>query len=241
MSQDKQFLDSNKKVYDESYAKQKTFLRYPSETLIYFHHLYMKNRIPSGKVLDYGCGSGNNSLLFIDKGYDTYGVDVSEHAISLIKENLMDNNLDRRHINNFSVISPDSTKLAFEDCYFDFIFARNALYYLPTEDYIRKVCNEFKRCLKPGGMVLFTMMGQTCYYISKYTKKVHNDRIHEVLIDEPGHRLFGHKELIYVVRDKDDVKNLFSDFNCITTGYTDFNLSGDESGFHWIFIGEKTK
>src|SRR5690606_8032466 len=136
MTLESNILEGNAKNYKDLYSKQEAFLRYPADWVIRFHNMYLKKNLPSGRVLDYGCGSGNNSSLFIDKGYETYGVDVSQEAIDLVKVNLASRGLDPKLADNFSVISPHTPKLPFDNNTFDFILSNQVLYYLPNEQHI---------------------------------------------------------------------------------------------------------
>ncbi len=236
----KLILEANKKNYQDLYTKRQAFLRYPADWLIRFHNMYLRSHLLTGRVLDYGCGSGNNSMLFIDKGYEVYGVDTSRAALSLIKENLRSRRLDARMIRRFSVIRP-MEKLPFPDGYFDFIFSNQVLYYLPSAQNIREVCEDMSRCLRPGGVVFFTMMGPRNYYITDYTKRIVTEHVHDVRIDDPGHRLHGVRELVYLVRTRSELKSLFSMFSCLSTGYFDQQMFDMRSNYHWIFIGEKPR
>ncbi len=232
-------LSENKKNYKDLYSAQQAFLRYPADWIIRFHNMYLKKNIPGGKVLDYGCGGGNNSVFFIEKGYETWGVDVAEPFLELVRANLASKSLDVKLAKNFSVISSESTSLDFEDNFFDIIISNQVLYYLPTEAHIKKLCKELYRCLKPSGAVFFTMMGPKNYYITHHAKQIHNDRIYEVRIDDSHHRLYGVKELIFLVRDREDLCSLFSQFKVLSTGYFDQSMFDLRSNFHWIFIGTK--
>jgi len=196
----------------------------------------MKNNLLKGKVLDYGYGSGNNSVYLMEKGYDVYGVEVAESSFGLLKKNLKDRNLDNEVEEKFLTISPDNLLLPFADNFFDFILSNQVLYFLPTEEHIKKVCLELKRVLRPGGIVLFTMMGSKNYFIAQNTKKI-DGKIHEVEFDS-SHRLSGLKQVVYVVDTETELKGLFSDFECIKVGYFDVDIM-DGSNFHWIFIGQK--
>jgi SAM-dependent methyltransferase len=202
--------------------------------------MYMRDNLPTGRVLDYGCGGGNNSMFFIEQGYETYGVDVADAALPLIKTNLQSRHLDSNLIDRFSLIAPDSTVLPFESGFFDFILSNQVLYYLPSERHIRDVCRELSRCLRPGGAVFFTMMGPTNYYITHHAKQIHRGNIYEIAIDDHAHRLHGVREMIYLVKDSDELKNLFSEFECLSTGYFDQSMFDLKSAFHWIFIGQKS-
>lgn len=232
--------DTNKEQYERFYkSKQQAFLRYPADWVIRFHNIYLKEHLPSGRVLDYGCGSGNNSIFFIRNGYEVYGVDVAESAANLIALNLESYNLDPKYLENFQVIPLNWDRLPFEDNSFDFILSNQVLYYLGSEAEIKRVCREFSRCLKPGGAVFFTMMGPANDYIRYGAKQIHDNRLYEIRIDDPNHRLYSLHEMIYLARDEDELKDLFSEFECLTTGYLDQRMFDLKSNFHWIFVGKK--
>ena len=101
-----QYLEINRQAYENLYSKQQAFLRYPANWVIQFHDIYLRPNIPSGRVLDYGCGAGNNSYFFIEQGYDVYGVDVAEAALPLIKRNLESRHLDASWNDRFSIVPP---------------------------------------------------------------------------------------------------------------------------------------
>ena len=196
--------------------------------------------MPKGRVLDYGCGTANNSIFFIKKGYDVCGTEVSENSLPLIKKNFEHNRLDpKKYMDRFSIISPDTTKIPFKSGFFDLIVSNQVLYYLSSEEQIRKVCKEMSRCLKPGGIVFLTMMGPDNYYIKYHAKQIHPGGVYEVVIDDPKSYLNGNRELIYVVKDEEHLKNLFSEFECLTTGYFDVSMFDQKGGQHWIFVGKK--
>ena len=234
----KEVLQSNKESYEDKYSRNEGFLRYPADWLIRFHNMFLKPNLPLGKVLDYGCGSGNNSVFFMQKGYEVYGVEVAKASLGLIRENIKYYHLPEDKLKNFSIISPDTRKLEFEDGFFDFIFSNQVLYYLPQEEHIKSLAKEFSRILKPGGIVFFTMMGPKNYYISHHTKNVYGN-VYDVKIDVPGHRLDGTRELVYLVRDEEELRKLFEEFQCLSVGYFDQSMFDMKSNFHWIFVGKK--
>lgn len=233
-------ISTNHQTYINKYSGAKECLKYPADWIIRFHNMYLKKVLPKGKVLDFGCGSGNNSLFFIEKNYNVYGVDITNNFEQLVKSNLKRNNLSLKALNNFSIISTDCTSLPFKDEFFDFILSNQVLYYLPSKEHIQKVCRDMARCLKPNGLVFFTMMGTKNDYISKYSKSIKGN-IHKVLVDTIGHRLEGTEEEIYNINNEDELKDLFSEFECISTGYFNQSMLEMSSNFHWIFIGKKRK
>jgi len=235
-----EILTENKKNYDTLYSEGRNFLEYPADWIIRFWNMYMRKNIPNGIVLDYGCGSGNNSVFFLKKGYWVYGMDVSKEVLPLVKKNLENNNLPANKLASFSIMSPDSIRLPFDDNSLDLILSNQVLYYLPTKEHVKELCKEFSRCLKPNGAVFFTMMSMDHYYIKYHTKQVLGN-IHDIQIDDSSHRLSGVRELIYVVRDEEELKELFDEFECISAGYFDSSMFDMRGTKHWIFVGVKKR
>ena len=231
--------DINKQMYEDLYSKEEAFLRYPGDWIPRFHNMYLKEHLPSGRVLDFGFGSANNGIFFIRNGYEVHGVEVTEKSMDITAANLKSYNLDPKLIENFQVLPLDWERLPFEDGYFDFVLSNQVLYYLSSESEIKRVCKELSRVLKPGGTVFFTMMGPTNYYMRYYAKSIHNQSVYEIKFEDPSHRLHGLHEMIYLVRDEDELKSLFDEFECLTTGYFDQRMFDVKSNFHWIFAGTK--
>jgi SAM-dependent methyltransferase len=236
----KDILEANRDNYETLYSKEEAFLRYPADWIIRFHNIFLKKNIPpDALILDYGCGSGNNSVFFMQKGYAVFGVDVAPSFKNLVAKNLEFHNLDSSFVQNFQLIDPDNTNLDYPDDHFDFVFSNQVLYYLPTEEHLKKVCQEIKRVLRPNGYVFFTMMGPHNYYITHHLKQVHQNRVYEISINDEKHRLDGVRELILVVKDEQDLCDLFDAFEPVTTGYYDQKMFDLHSIFHYIFVGKK--
>jgi SAM-dependent methyltransferase len=231
--------ETNKQTYEDLYSKREAFLEYPGDWIPRFHNMYLKEHLPTGKVLDFGCGSANNGIFFMRRGYEVHGIDIAENALELVSANLESYNLNPKLVENFQILPLDWERLPYEDESFDFILSNQVLYYLASEEEIRRVCRELSRVLKPGGIVFLTMMGPTNYYMRYHAKQIHNGKVHEIKFDDPSHRLYGLHEMIYLVRDEDELKSLFSEFECLTTGYFDQAMFDHKSGFHWIFSGIK--
>lgn len=221
-----EILEANRENYESLYAKEEAFLRYPADWIIRFHNMFLKKNIPANaRILDYGCGSANNSVLFMQKGYSVFGVDVAPSFKNLVAKNLELHNLDKSQLSNFQIIQPDTTSLPFPDNHFDFILSNQVLYYLPNEAHLKAVCAELNRVLRPGGFVFFTMMGPRNYYITHHLKAIHGDRIYETRIEDRNHRLNGVRELILIARDEKDLCKLFDVFRPVTVGYFDQKCS----------------
>ena len=92
-----------------------------------------------GKVLDIGCGTGDRLDVFSSKGFETYGIEISDSA-SYAKDYL-----------KLNVMRGDLFSASFPDRFFDIVTLYNVLEHThnPT-----RVCDEIHRILKDGGFLI---------------------------------------------------------------------------------------
>lgn len=89
----------------------------------------------------------------MDRGFSVYGCEVSEEIASVAFENLI-----KASYEDFSVVVGENLKLPFDDELFDVLVSINTLHYsIGTE--IEKVLLEWKRVLKPGGIIFLESVG----------------------------------------------------------------------------------
>lgn len=95
------------------------------------------------KILDVGCGDGNFTKLIAKacRAKEVYGIDVSERAIKIAKNN---------GIKAFKV-DVDEENLPFRDNYFDAVYAGAIIEHLFDPDHF---LDEIYRVLKPGGLLV---------------------------------------------------------------------------------------
>ena len=94
------------------------------------------------KILDVGCGTGNDLTRFARGGANIVGIDLAEHSIELAKSNFTLRNL----TGEFRVM--DGEALEFEDNSFDMVYCHTVLHFTPEP---QKMIDEIARVLKPGG------------------------------------------------------------------------------------------
>jgi len=101
-----------------------------------------------GRVLELGCGSGNNLLPFADFGWDVTGLDINEDALADARHNLAGVG---------SLIHCDlATEFPLpEDALFDAILLPNIIYYLPRRSFAR-ILQECRRRMQPGGLLFLS-------------------------------------------------------------------------------------
>ena len=96
--------------------------------------------IGEGKLLDVGCGMGDNMARFREYGWDVYGLDISEAAVKNA----------RRRIGNH-VFQGDLLSVGFDAASFDLIHFRHTLEHM--HDPVA-VLREAHRILKDGGLMV---------------------------------------------------------------------------------------
>ncbi len=102
---------------------------------------YMKYINKESKILELGCGLGNNTKYLAEHNFYEVATDLSNVAIEYVK----------KQIPQTDVRILDLTKpFPFDDNSFDIIIADLCLHYFSSETTI-KVMNEIKRVLKNGG------------------------------------------------------------------------------------------
>jgi len=94
-----------------------------------------------------GCGEGFYSIYLASKGFDVTGIDISENAIKLAKENA-----DRHHV-KINFISMDVADLDKIEDKFDFVFEWAILHHIMPEQR-EKYVEDIKHVLNKGGKYL---------------------------------------------------------------------------------------
>lgn len=103
-------------------------------------------------VLD--CGAGGNCpplALFLECGYKTYGIEISNLQIERAKT------FSKEHNVELNISKGDIRKLTFEDESISYIYSYNTIFHMKKED-IAKAVAEIKRVLKPGGICFINFL-----------------------------------------------------------------------------------
>lgn len=99
----------------------------------------IEQKVPSGRILDVGCGLGSFLAQFPSDRWERYGIDVSEYAIAQARSRgIRVNDFDRAYD------YPDGT--------FNVIVFRGSLQLIPTPFSVIQTCI---RLLAPGGYLVF--------------------------------------------------------------------------------------
>ena len=100
------------------------------------------------RVLDLGCGSGENSFLLAKRGAEVIGVDLSESLIALAGRRLM---LNGGAASPVRFLCCSAHRLPLPDSSVDVVFGAAILHHLDLDQTSREVL----RVLRPGGLAIF--------------------------------------------------------------------------------------
>lgn len=125
------------------------------------------------KLLELGCGEGNDSIFFAQQGHQVVATDFSNVVIEQNQNNSNNPNV------KFDIL--DMRKpFAFDDNRFDVIYARLSLHYF-SDVITRRLFNEISRVLKPHGSIYFMCKSTTDSLYGKGTK------IEQDIYENDGH------------------------------------------------------
>lgn len=132
-------------------VSQQTFTRYASPTrdtaypLEYAYHEL--GRVEGQRIVDFGCGSGANSVLLANRGAHVWGIDISEDLLRLAKRRLAVSGRE----GGASFIAGSAHDMPFPDSSIDVVFGIAILHHLDLD----RVSREVRRVLRPGGRAIF--------------------------------------------------------------------------------------
>jgi SAM-dependent methyltransferase len=137
-------------VWEEIYGEGKALNRYPFDQVVSFiYRNYSRSKPRSAtRILEIGCGAGNNLWFAAREGFSVAGIDVSQHAIDFANKRFAEDGLkgDLR-VGNFD-------GLPFDGDTYDFVIDRGALTCSSFAS-ARKTIAEVRRVLAPGGKFFF--------------------------------------------------------------------------------------
>jgi len=122
----------------------------------------LETRLPPGaKILDVGCGTGHLAAELARRGYDAWGVDMSEAMVRYAGEHYSP---DRFQLG-------DIERIPFPDNTFDGITCLGVMEYLSSDE---SALREMRRVLKPGGRAVITTPSSICpfYYMDRTAGKL---------------------------------------------------------------------
>ena len=135
--------------WEHVYDSGQQLNRYPFEVVLSFVFSRF-GKVPDRskcRILEVGCGAGNNVWFLAREGFAAAGIDGSESAVDYARERLKKDGL------SADLRVGDFGKLPWEDRVFDAVIDRGAITHNRRAN-IEATLDEIKRVLKPGGLFL---------------------------------------------------------------------------------------
>ena len=139
------------------------------------------------RLVEVGCGVGTDLVRFARGGAQVVGVDLSETAVRLARQNLA------THGQRGAAIVGDGAALPFGDKSQDVVYAHGVLQYAPDP---RRIVEEALRVLVPGGTAIFMVYNRVSW-LHALSKLMKVDLEHE---DAPVLRLYSIPEFRELIR-----------------------------------------
>lgn len=191
--------------WEKIYSEGKMLNKYPYDRVVsltfkYFGHIQDKSKI---KVLDLGCGAGNNSWFFAREGFDVTGIDVSKTAIEFVKKRFIKEGLKGRFmVMNFNDLPSLSEQ-------YDLIIDRISLVTQEWNDLplIMKVIKESMH----SNSIFISFFYSDKHPVKRYYQNTQNGRTY--YLDDGETRLLAGKRITFI--DILSHKELYNQFSII--------------------------
>ena len=140
-------FSQDKSLLDVSFAPIEGTERRPWDPYWYVIQRVKDEFRPGARLLDFGCGWGENSVIFAKTGYQVEGFDISEGNLRAARALAERYGVADRM--NFSIRTAERT--TYPDESFDVVVGIDILHHVEVEAAVR----ECRRALKPGGIAIF--------------------------------------------------------------------------------------
>jgi SAM-dependent methyltransferase len=192
---------------DSFVEKQMMWGAEPADSAIEAKNFFLKNK--AKEILIPGIGYGRNAKIFIDNGIEVTGIEISQTAIDLARENGID----------IPIYHGSVTDMPFDDKLYDGIFCY-ALIHLLDKEQRAKLIEACYNQLKPNGYMIFTSVSKKAPMYGK-GKRLSEDWFETM----HGVRLFFY--------DVDSIKEEFGKYNLVEASEID-EPNKERSGNHSI-------
>ena len=204
--------------WEEMFQKIGTLWQFePAESAILTNNLFSENEFR--KILIPGIGYGRNAKPFIEMGLEVTGIEISETAIRLARENGM----------NFPIYHGSVNQMPFDDSFYDGIYCY-ALIHLLNQNERRRFLKNCYNQLRDGGIMVFIS-------VSKSSKLYE----HGKLISKDRFQIQNGLDVYFY--DQDSISREFGKYGLIE--YREIeepvkHLTGEEPMKFWMVICRKS-
>lgn len=181
-----------------------------------------------GKLLDFGFGYSQEVIHFAKKGYDVYGLEVSQTAVDRGNKRVKELGLKA----NLAVVDPSWDKLPFADNTFDVIHSNQTIIFLADLEKINKLLMEFRRILKPDGKLYASLASpenSMCAGGKKLAENIYLYGAHD-----------GNNHKVYIFPSQPALEKTFGVFDIKEIGSFN-NIYCGVNGHYWVVLAKNKK
>ena len=156
------------------------------------------------RVLDLGCGIGRHAILFAREGFDVYGSDHSNAAVTTCREKFASNELRGKFW------CGGLEKIPYEDDYFDAIIAFNSIHH-GNRKFMHRVAKQIFRALRTGGKCYITIPTDQNRMCGEGEEVEFNTFVSPGMLGGM-HDADGERGILHHYSSEEEVTNLLSNF-----------------------------
>ncbi len=188
--------------WNAAYSAGRQLNRYPADGLVSFaHHLLGGRNRAETRILEIGCGAGNNLWFFAREGFEVTGVDGSPHCLDFARARFEAEGL-RGRFEQCSFLELDTL-----DGPFDLILDREALAHNTWED-LERIMPAVARLLHPQGHLL------SFFFACDHPDKEYMSECSGPTWSGPTAEVFGGARWV-TLPDEGELRALFAPFEII--------------------------
>lgn len=134
---------------------------YPNINLVRLEKWFLKE---PGRVLEHGCGYGENAIFLASRGYEVTAVDISENLMDYVRLKCHMRKVPPTlyHLECITGEGP----LPFDDESFDYVVSLGVLHYMGDQDTACRCLQDLSRCLKPEGKMIISVVAPENYFVT---------------------------------------------------------------------------
>lgn len=215
-------MSFDKKWENQIYKKKKQINKYPFDSIVAaINKLFKNKKINNFKVLDLGCGTGNNSKFLIEYGFNhVIGVDGSKSAITIAKKFVKSKKC--------KFYCYDFSNFKFIENKFDLIIDRGSLTH-NKKNFINDIYNKIFKSLKTKGFIISYVFNKKH---SEFKKQKKNNAFKSSMNVK--------SQMTASFFDKSEIKKIFKKFKMISLSESiDTNIINKYSIAGWHIIAQK--
>ncbi len=211
------------KDWDKAYREKGEIQTWISDIIKDSVNLFKERNVK--RILDLCFGTGRHVVFFAERGFDVYGIDISEKGKEITEKKIKEKGLKA----NLKIVNMKN--LPFDDNFFDAIIAVYSIAH-NTLSGLKKTISEMTRVLKPKGIIIATLISTKDPRFGT-GKEIEPGTF--INIDDPVDSDIPHR-----FSDENDIKELFSKFNFIMLEErVGHSVRRNAKCTHWEMIAEK--